>query len=134
VQAVLFDYTLVDASPAIIECANHALREMGLAPRSPQAIRRTIGPLEKIGVPAALAEAELSGARVGCQKRSKAGKLDVLIVDGTGTLDGKTHRFRAGFFARGKRVFEAVFSFEDRPSVRTARLATIESILSSIRK
>ncbi len=44
-QAVIFDfdYTLADSSPAVIECANTALRGMGLPPASGDAIRRTIG-------------------------------------------------------------------------------------------
>ena len=44
-QAVVFDfdYTLADSSRAVIECANTALRGMGLEPASEDAIRRTIG-------------------------------------------------------------------------------------------
>ena len=44
-QALLFDfdYTLADSSSAVVECANHALKGMGLEPASPDAIRRTIG-------------------------------------------------------------------------------------------
>ena len=44
-QAVVFDfdYTLADSSRAVIECANTALRGMGLPPASDDAIRRMIG-------------------------------------------------------------------------------------------
>ena len=44
-QAVIFDfdYTLADSSRAVIECANTALKGMGLEPASEDAIRRTIG-------------------------------------------------------------------------------------------
>ena len=38
-----FDYTLADASAGIVECVNHALRELSLPPSSDDAIRRTIG-------------------------------------------------------------------------------------------
>ena len=38
-----FDYTLADSSRAVIECANTALKGMGLEPVSEDAIRRTIG-------------------------------------------------------------------------------------------
>lgn len=45
VRAVVFDfdYTLVDSSAGVIECVNHALARQGLAPASPEAVRRTIG-------------------------------------------------------------------------------------------
>ena len=44
-QAVVFDfdYTLADSSRAVIECANTALRGMGLPPASDDSIRRMIG-------------------------------------------------------------------------------------------
>lgn len=44
-QAILFDfdYTLADSSPAVIACANAALRDLGLPTAEPDAIRRTIG-------------------------------------------------------------------------------------------
>ncbi len=44
-QAVIFDfdYTLADSSRAVIECANTALKGMGLETASEHAIRRTIG-------------------------------------------------------------------------------------------
>ena len=44
-KAVLldFDYTLADSSPAVIVCANAALRALGLPTAEPSAIRRTIG-------------------------------------------------------------------------------------------
>jgi phosphoglycolate phosphatase len=38
-----FDYTLADSTPAIIDCANTALCELGYAPATEAAIRRTIG-------------------------------------------------------------------------------------------
>jgi len=38
-----FDYTLADSSPGVIECFNHALRQMGLAEGTPEAIRTMIG-------------------------------------------------------------------------------------------
>ncbi len=38
-----FDYTLADSSPGIIECANFALRRLGLPEASDHAIRHTIG-------------------------------------------------------------------------------------------
>ena len=38
-----FDYTLADSSVGIIECANYALRRLGLPPASDDAIRHTIG-------------------------------------------------------------------------------------------
>ncbi|OFW58634.1 MAG: hypothetical protein A2133_07865 [Actinobacteria bacterium RBG_16_64_13] len=38
-----FDYTLADSSPGVIECANHALKEMDLPPGGAEAIRETIG-------------------------------------------------------------------------------------------
>lgn len=38
-----FDYTLADSSSAVVECANSALREMGLPGASEHAICRTIG-------------------------------------------------------------------------------------------
>lgn len=38
-----FDYTLADSSVGIIECANYALRRMGLPTATDDAIRRTIG-------------------------------------------------------------------------------------------
>jgi len=38
-----FDYTLADSSRAVVECANLALRGLGLPERSPDEIRRTIG-------------------------------------------------------------------------------------------
>ena len=38
-----FDYTLADSSAGAIDCANHALRQLGLSPASPEQIRRTIG-------------------------------------------------------------------------------------------
>jgi phosphoglycolate phosphatase len=38
-----FDYTLADSSRAVVECANLALRGLGLPERSADEIRRTIG-------------------------------------------------------------------------------------------
>lgn len=38
-----FDYTLADSSRAVVECANLALRGLGLPVRPPDQIRRTIG-------------------------------------------------------------------------------------------
>ena len=45
VQSVIFDfdYTLADSSDGVIECANHALRRLGLPEATDDAIRRTIG-------------------------------------------------------------------------------------------
>ena len=45
VESVIFDfdYTLADSSVGIIECANYALRRLGLPSASDDAIRRTIG-------------------------------------------------------------------------------------------
>ena len=44
-QSVIFDfdYTLADSSDAVIECANYALRRLGLPEATDDAIRRTIG-------------------------------------------------------------------------------------------
>lgn len=44
-QSVIFDfdYTLADSSDAVIECANYALRLLGLPVATDDAIRRTIG-------------------------------------------------------------------------------------------
>ena len=44
-QSVIFDfdYTLADSSDAVIECANYALRRLGLPEAIDNAIRRTIG-------------------------------------------------------------------------------------------
>lgn len=38
-----FDLTLADSSTGVIECANHALTQMGLPPAHPETIRGTIG-------------------------------------------------------------------------------------------
>lgn len=38
-----FDYTLADATPAIVECANHALASLGFAPADKESIRKTVG-------------------------------------------------------------------------------------------
>ena len=45
IQSVIFDfdYTLADSSDAVIECANYALRRLGLPVATDDAIRRTIG-------------------------------------------------------------------------------------------
>ena len=45
IEAILFDFdlTLADSSGAVTECANHALRALGLAAAEPAAVRRTIG-------------------------------------------------------------------------------------------
>lgn len=45
IQSVIFDfdYTLADSSVGIIECANYALRRLGLPPAGDDAIRLTIG-------------------------------------------------------------------------------------------
>ena len=45
VQSVIFDfdYTLADSSEGVIECANYALRRLGLRTATDDAIRRTIG-------------------------------------------------------------------------------------------
>ena len=45
IQCVIFDfdYTLADSSVGIIECANYALRRLGLPTASDDAIRHTIG-------------------------------------------------------------------------------------------
>ena len=45
IQSVIFDfdYTLGDSSEAVIECANYALRRLGLPEATDDAIRRTIG-------------------------------------------------------------------------------------------
>ena len=45
VESVIFDfdYTLADSSEGVIECANYALRRLGLPTASDDAIRRTIG-------------------------------------------------------------------------------------------
>ena len=45
IQSVIFDfdYTLADSSDAVIECANYALRRLGLPEATDDAIRRTIG-------------------------------------------------------------------------------------------
>jgi phosphoglycolate phosphatase len=45
VEAILFDFdlTLADSSGGVTECANHALRALGLADAEPAAVRRTIG-------------------------------------------------------------------------------------------
>ena len=45
VKAVLFDfdYTLVDSSRAVIECVNHALRDLRHEEAAGDTIRRTIG-------------------------------------------------------------------------------------------
>ena len=45
IQSVIFDfdYTLADSSEGVIECANYALRGLGLPTASDDAIRRTIG-------------------------------------------------------------------------------------------
>ena len=45
VQSVIFDfdYTLADSSEGVIECANYALRRLGLPAATDDAIRRTIG-------------------------------------------------------------------------------------------
>ena len=38
-----FDFTLADSFRGIVECANHALKVMGLPPTTPDEIRRTVG-------------------------------------------------------------------------------------------
>lgn len=38
-----FDYTLADSSDGSVECANYALREMGLAERPSDIIKKTVG-------------------------------------------------------------------------------------------
>lgn len=45
VRAAVFDFdlTLADSTAGVVECVNHALLKMGLAPVEPAAIRRTIG-------------------------------------------------------------------------------------------
>lgn len=45
VQSIIFDfdYTLADSSEGVIECANYALRRLGLPTATDDAIRRTIG-------------------------------------------------------------------------------------------
>ena len=45
IQSVIFDfdYTLADSSEGVIECANYALRRLGLPAASDDAIRHTIG-------------------------------------------------------------------------------------------
>ena len=45
VEAILFDFdlTLADSSGGVTECANHALRALGLSAAEPAAVRRTIG-------------------------------------------------------------------------------------------
>lgn len=44
-EAVIFDFdfTLADSFRGIVECANHALRAMGLPQATPEEIRRTVG-------------------------------------------------------------------------------------------
>jgi phosphoglycolate phosphatase len=44
-EAVIFDFdfTLADSFRGIVECANHALKVMGLPPTTPDEIRRTVG-------------------------------------------------------------------------------------------
>src|SRR5580765_3200901 len=45
VEAIIFDFdlTLADSSGGVTECANHALRALGLEEAGPAAVRRTIG-------------------------------------------------------------------------------------------
>ena len=45
IEAILFDFdlTLADSAAAATECANHALRALGLAEADPEAVRGTIG-------------------------------------------------------------------------------------------
>jgi len=45
VEAILFDFdlTLADSSAAVTECANHALRALGLAAAEPGLVHQTIG-------------------------------------------------------------------------------------------
>jgi len=45
VEAILFDFdlTLADSSAAVTECANHALRALGLAAAEPVLVHQTIG-------------------------------------------------------------------------------------------
>ncbi|MYC05883.1 MAG: HAD-IA family hydrolase [Chloroflexi bacterium] len=45
VQSIIFDfdYTLADSSDGVIECANYALRRLGLPTATDDSIRRTIG-------------------------------------------------------------------------------------------
>jgi len=38
-----FDYTLADATPAIVECTNRALSELGYSERGEEAIKKTVG-------------------------------------------------------------------------------------------
>ncbi len=38
-----FDYTLADSSRGVLECVNHALRNMGLPTAQPEDIKKTIG-------------------------------------------------------------------------------------------
>lgn len=38
-----FDYTLADSSRGVLECINHALRNMGLPLASPEDVKKTIG-------------------------------------------------------------------------------------------
>ncbi len=69
-QAILFDfdYTLADSSPAVVICANSALRALDLPTAEPDAIRRTIG--------LSLAETfiQLAGSRVPDDRFAAYGK------------------------------------------------------------
>jgi len=86
-RAILFDfdYTLVDSSPGIIACANHALVRLGLPSAEPDRIRATIGlPLaDTFEVLTGLHEPKLQAGFV----RHFVQHADKIMVDSTTLFD-----------------------------------------------
>ena len=81
-----FDYTLVDSSAGAIDCANHALRQLGLPPASAAQIRRTIG----LSLPATLSQlaGDARAEQADAFSRLFIERAEQVMVDRTSLLPG----------------------------------------------
>ena len=88
-----FDYTLADSSRAVIDCANTALRGLGLPAASADVIRRTIG----LSLPETLVAlaGEEQRPRTGEFRRFWRQRSDQIMVDWTLLLPGAREAVRS---------------------------------------
>ena len=80
-----FDFTLADSFRGIVQCANHALKVMGLPPKTPDEIRRTVG----YSLPESLVKlvGEKHSARGGEYMKLFVDKADEVMADLTYVYD-----------------------------------------------
>ena len=80
-----FDYTLADSSRGVLECVNHALRNMGLPTAQPEDIKKTIG----MSLPDTLATLAGRGNEERSEEFSRLfiGRADEVMADMTVVLD-----------------------------------------------